>query len=58
MKYYAVVDTNVLVSALISNKDDASTVQVFQRILLRDVMERIILTWLQAISSTLLRRGL
>ena len=29
MKYYAVVDTNVLVSALLSKKDDAATVQVF-----------------------------
>ena len=37
MKYYAVVDTNVLVSALLSKKDDAATVQVFQRILAGDV---------------------
>ena len=38
MKYYAVVDTNVLVSALLSKKDDAATVQVFQRILVGDVI--------------------
>ena len=43
MKYYAVVDTNVFVSALLSKNDDAATVQVFQRILVGDVMERIIL---------------
>lgn len=43
MKYYAVVDTNVFISALLSKKDDAATVQVFQRILLRNVMEKIIL---------------
>ena len=38
MRYYAVVDTNVLVSALLSKKDDAATVQVFQRILGGDVI--------------------
>ena len=27
MKYYAVVDTNVLVSALLSKKDDAATIE-------------------------------
>ena len=38
MRYYAVVDTNVLVSALLSKKDDAATVQAFQRILGGDVI--------------------
>ena len=38
LRYYAVVDTNVLVSALLSKKDDAATVQVFQRILAGDVI--------------------
>ena len=38
MRYYAVVDTNILVSALLSKKDDAATVQVFQRILGGDVI--------------------
>ena len=38
MRYYAVVDTNILVSALLSKKDDAATVQVFQRILAGDVI--------------------
>ena len=38
MRYYAVVDTNVLVSALLPKKDDAATVQVFQRILGGDVI--------------------
>ena len=30
---YAVIDTNVLVSALLSDKDDAATVQVVQKII-------------------------
>lgn len=38
MRYYAVVDTNVLVSALLSKKDDAATVQILQRILAGDVI--------------------
>lgn len=33
MTYYAVIDTNVLVSALLSKHDDAATVQVIERIL-------------------------
>ena len=32
-KYYAVVDTNVLISALLSKKDDAATVQVLRAML-------------------------
>ena len=32
MKYYAVIDTNVLVSALLSNKSDAATVKVLQSV--------------------------
>ena len=38
MKYYAVVDTNVLVSALISSKSDTATVLVFNKIILGDVI--------------------
>ncbi len=30
---YAVIDTNVLVSALLSSKDDAATVQVVSKLL-------------------------
>lgn len=33
MTCYAVVDTNVLVSALLSEKDDAATVQVLKKVL-------------------------
>ncbi len=32
MAYYAVIDTNVLVSALLSSHDDAATVQVINRL--------------------------
>lgn len=32
MAYYAVIDTNVLVSALLSGHDDAATVQVIHRL--------------------------
>lgn len=32
MKFYAVIDTNVLVSALLSNKSDAATVKVLQSV--------------------------
>ena len=38
MKYYAVVDTNVLVSALLSSKNDTATVLVFNKIILGDVI--------------------
>ena len=38
MKYYAVADTNVLVSALLSKKSDSATVLVINRILLGDVI--------------------
>ena len=38
MKYYAVVDTNVLVSALLSSKSDTATVLVFNKIILGDVI--------------------
>lgn len=37
MKAYAVIDTNVLVSALLSANDDAATVQVLDRFLNGDV---------------------
>ncbi len=33
MTCYAVIDTNVLVSALLSDKDDAATVQVLSKVL-------------------------
>ena len=33
MIYYAVIDTNVLVSALLSSRDDAATVQVLERVI-------------------------
>ncbi len=32
MKYYAVIDTNVLVSALLSSKEDSAVVQIFNKI--------------------------
>ena len=38
MKYYAVIDTNVLVSALLSSKSDTATVLVFNKIILGDVI--------------------
>lgn len=37
MNCYAVIDTNVLVSALLSGKEDAATVQVMERVLDGDV---------------------
>ena len=33
MKYYAVIDTNVLVAALLSSHDDSAVVQVFKMII-------------------------
>ena len=38
MSVYAVIDTNVLVSALLSQHDDAATVQVIQRIIMGQVI--------------------
>lgn len=38
MKCYVVIDTNVLVSALISRHDDAATVQVVDKIFTEDVI--------------------
>lgn len=38
MKYYAVIDTNVLVAALFSKKKDAATVKVVDAILRRQVI--------------------
>lgn len=35
---YAVIDTNVLVSALISNKDDSATVQVLSKVLTGEII--------------------
>lgn len=37
MSYYVVVDTNVLISALLSSKDDAATVQVIGKMLSGEV---------------------
>lgn len=38
MTYYAVIDTNVLVSALLTSHDDAATVQVVNKIFAGDVI--------------------
>ena len=38
MTCYAVIDTNVLVSALLSKRDDAATVQVIERMISGDVI--------------------
>lgn len=38
MLYYTVVDTNVLVSALLTKNDDAATVQVLRKIFAGDVI--------------------
>lgn len=35
---YAVIDTNVLVSALLSGKDDAATVQVFSKVITGEII--------------------
>ena len=35
---YAVIDTNVLVSALLSSTEDAATVQIVQKLLLGDII--------------------
>lgn len=37
MKYSAVIDTNVLVSALLSPKNDSATVQVIEKVLKREI---------------------
>jgi len=38
MKIYAVIDTNVIVSALLSHYDDAATVQTIKRVISGDVV--------------------
>lgn len=38
MIVYAVIDTNVLVSALLSSKDDSATVQVFGKVLSGEII--------------------
>ncbi len=38
MKYYAVIDTNVLVSALLSNQADAATVQIVGRMIAGEII--------------------
>ena len=37
MKYFAVIDTNVLVSAFLSPKNDSATVQVIEKVLKREI---------------------
>ena len=37
MSFYAAIDTNVLVSALLSNREDAATVQVIARMLAGEI---------------------
>ena len=37
---YSVIDTNVLVSALLSSKDDAATVQVVAKLLGGEIISR------------------
>lgn len=38
MTYYAVVDTNVLVSALLSKHNDSATVQVIERMIIGEII--------------------
>lgn len=38
MTFYAAIDTNVLVSALISNHSDAATVQVVEKIISGEII--------------------
>lgn len=35
MKIFAVIDTNVIVSAILSRHEDAATVQIMRKIILR-----------------------
>ena len=37
-RYYAVIDTNVLVSALLSQRDDSPVVQVFQKVIHSEII--------------------
>ncbi len=38
MKIYAVIDTNVIVSALLSHYDDAATVRIIKKIIIGDIV--------------------
>lgn len=38
MIYYAVIDTNVLISALLSSKDDTATVQVLSKVITGEII--------------------
>ena len=38
MMYYAVIDTNVLVSAILSSKDDVATVQIMQNVFVGNII--------------------
>ena len=38
MKIYAVIDTNVIISALLSHYDDAATVQIIKRVISGDIV--------------------
>ena len=38
MKIYAVIDTNVIVSALLSHFEDAATVHIIKKIIIVDIV--------------------
>lgn len=38
MRYYAVIDTNVLIAALLSSKNDSAVVQVFNKVILGQII--------------------
>ena len=38
MKYFAVIDTNVLVSSLLSSKSDSATVQIMEKVFKKEII--------------------
>ncbi len=38
MKYFAIIDTNIVVSALLSNKNDSATVQIMEKVLRQEII--------------------
>ena len=38
MKYFVVIDTNVLVSALLSSKKDSATVQIMEKVFKKEII--------------------
>lgn len=56
MSCYAVIDTNVLVSALLSSHEDAATVQIVRRMFLGDVIPLFCREILQEYNEVLRRR--